>query len=188
MAEFALTPRSPLDGYRRDFATARLAERTGFSLLSLAIPRGGEALARSTLETVCGCTPPPPGQSVPTGAGDRIIWSAPDQLFAVLAPRGDGETARAMTAMKAAFYVTDQSDNWAMLGLAGRGARAALERICPLDLHDTRFPVNAAARTVMHHMGAFLVREGEEDWLLMSAASMAHSFLHAVELSLLWTS
>ena len=59
-----------------------------------------------------------------------------------------------------------------------------LERLCPLDLHESAFPVGAAQRTVMEHMGAVILREGTDEFLLLSASSSAASFLHAVKTSI----
>ena len=74
------------------------------------------------------------------------------------------------------------------LELAGPGAIAALERICPLDLHDSAFPVGAAGRTTMEHMSAVIIRTGPDTFLLLSASSSGMSFLHALETSLAYTS
>ena len=60
----------------------------------------------------------------------------------------------------------------------------ALERICPLDLDPLGFEGDGAARTTMEHMGAFVMRDGEGGFFLMSARSSAKSFLHAVETSI----
>ena len=108
----------------------------------------------------------------------------PDQVFILFAPPHPDravETVRA--ALGPAAYVTDQSDSWAMLRIAGAGIRAALERICPLDLDDEVFPQGRVARTAMEHLSAIILRDGEDSFLLMSPRSSARSFLHAVELS-----
>lgn len=187
MAEYTLEAKSPLAGYAERFGTLHLAERTGFGLVSLAVPLGGDKPAAAALKKAWGLAAPAPGRSVVAKDGTRLIWSGPDQLLALFDHPGHGAEARVAEATGGAFHTTDQSDNWVALSLAGPGARAALERLCPLDLHDDAFPVDAAGRTVMEHMGAFIVREAEDDYLLMSASSSARSFLHAVEHSIHYT-
>ena len=103
-----------------------------------------------------------------------ILFEAPD-------PDRAAETVG--DALGPAAYVTDQSDSWAMLRIAGAGARAALERICMLDLDAAAFPEGRVARTVMEHLAAIILRDGPDSFLLMSPRSSARSFLHAVELS-----
>ena len=83
-------------------------------------------------------------------------------------------------------YTTDQTDNWVILEVSGKATLSALERLCPLNLDLDAFPVGASGRTVMEHMGALIVRTGEDSFLLMSASSSAKSFAHAVELSFEW--
>jgi len=131
------------------------------------------------------CGPPETGASTP---GDRhaarVLGIQPDQVFILFEPPDPDRPADTVkAALGAAAYVTDQSDSWAMLRIAGAGVRAALERICPLDLEDEAFPVGRVARTAMEHLAAIVLRDGADSFLLMSPRSSARSFLHAVELS-----
>jgi len=80
-------------------------------------------------------------------------------------------------------YCTDQSDSWVSLEVSGPLATSALERICPIDLHPTEFAVGAVARTTMEHLGVIITRTGDDQYLMMSAASSAESFLHAITTS-----
>ena len=86
--------------------------------------------------------------------------------------------------LNGAAYTTDQTDVWVALGLSGAARGAALERICPIDLHPDAFAVDDAARTVMEHLGVLILRTDADEYLLLSASSSARSFLHAVETSL----
>ena len=56
----------------------------------------------------------------------------------------------------------------------------SVARICPIDLHADAFGPDHATRTVMEHIGAMILRTGEDAFLLLSARSSAQSFLHAV--------
>ena len=148
-------------------------------------PEGGDDAFAAALADGFGAALPATGASAPGDRyGARILGMQPDQVFILFAPPHPDravETVRA--ALGPAAYVTDQSDSWAMLRIAGAGIRAALERICPLDLDDEVFPQGRVARTAMEHLSAIILRDGEDSFLLMSPRSSARSFLHAVELS-----
>ena len=186
MAELALTARSPLDGYERSFGTVTLAEVTGLSLVSAAVPHGGDDTLAAALAAGLGAARPATGDSAPGDRyGARLLGMQPDQLFILFeAPDPDRPAESVAEALGPAAYVTDQSDSWAMLRIAGAGVRAALERICMLDLDDAAFPEGRVARTVMEHLAVIILRDGPDSFLLMSPRSSARSFLHAVEVSI----
>ena len=185
MAEFALTARTPLDGYAGTFGGIALAEAAGLSLVSAAVPRGGDDAFAAALAEGFGASRPSPGDSAPGDRlGARILGMQPDQLFILFeAPDPDRAAETVSAALGPAAYVTDQSDSWAMLRIQGRGVRAALERLCMLDLDDAAFPEGRVARTVMEHLAVIILRDGADSFLLMSPRSSARSFLHAVEQS-----
>ena len=185
MADFALEPRAPLGGYAETLGRVTLAEATGLALVSAAVPNGGDEAFAAALAEGLGATRPAAGDSV---AGDRygarLLGMQPDQLFILFeAPDPDRAAETVADALGPAAYVTDQSDSWAMLRIAGAGVRAALERICMLDLDDAAFPEGRVARTVMEHLAVIVLRDGPDSFLLMSPRSSAGSFLHAVEVS-----
>ena len=185
MAEFALTARTPLDGHTETCGSVTLTEAAGLSLVSAAVPNGGDDAFAAALAKGFGAARPSTGDSA---AGDRlgarILGMQPDQIFILFeAPDPDRAAETVSAALGAAAYVTDQSDSWAMLRIAGTGVRTALERICPLDLADEGFPEGRVARTVMEHLAVIILRDGAESFLLMSPRSSARSFLHAVALS-----
>lgn len=206
MADFALAARAPLGGYARSFGAISLAEVAGLALVSAAVPQGGDdafakalaagfgaarpATGASTLgDSTLGASIPGDsisGDSIPGDrVGARILGMQPDQLFILFEPPDpDRAAATVAAALGPAGYVTDQSDSWAMLRIAGAGVRAALERICMLDLDDAAFPEGRVARTVMEHLAVIILRDGPDSFLLMSPRSSARSFLHAVELSI----
>lgn len=181
--EFTLTAKPFLGGYSRDFNGTTLTEATDVSITSIAQPLGGrEALAKA-VQSAWGCALPTPGKTVEADDGHRMFCTGPDRFLltgpALADPAGD-----AAKALKAAGYVTDQSETWVTLRLSGPQARPALERICPVDLHPDALPAGAFARTVMEHLGAIVLAEGGDTFTLMSASSSANSFLHAIEVSL----
>ena len=185
MADFTLEAKPQLGGFSRTVSGTELAEVRGKALVSIAIPLGGESALAAALESALGTALPAPGKTARAAAdGLRLLRLQQDQLFALFNHQGDRPVDAVSAQLGDAGYYTDQSDGWVLLRLRGPSAREALERICPLDLHDAAFADGDAARTVMEHLGVVILREGADSYLLMSAASSARSFLHAVETSL----
>jgi len=167
------------------FGDSSVVERNDIALVSVSTPQGGDATLAEALEN--GWSLDAPAPTLSTVSGDtRAIRTAPDQMMLVFPHPTPDANARVQDKLNGAGYTTDQTDAWVVLELSGPQVLSALERICPLDLHDSAFPVNAAGRTIMEHMGAFIVRTGDDTYLLMSASSSAQSFLHAVETSFEW--
>jgi len=171
-----------LGGYSHDFAGAVLTEVTDHAIVSLATPLGGGAALAEAVQKAWGSALPQPGAA--TSAGDATLISATADSYLALLPAVEGLAVTGVAeALGDAGYYTEQTDNWVMLRLSGTLAVPALERICPLDLDEAVMPVGSAQRTVMEHLGVFIVREAADQFLLLSASSSAGSFLHAVELS-----
>lgn len=182
--ECELYSKPPLGDYIRSSGGIYLGERSDLALVSLAMPLGKEKELARTVKKAWGVALPDNGKSV-VGKNDiRIIRTAIDQYFIQFAsdsPQADLEINKALNNIG---YTTDQTHGWVTLELSGKDVRTALERICMIDLHKENFLINDAARTVMEHMGALIVRSDEDKFLLMSASSSAISFLHAVETSI----
>ena len=142
MSDPALTARPPLGGYDRTIGTVSLAEEAGLALVSAAVPQGGDAAFAAALADGFGATRPATGDSAEGDRhGARVLGMQPDQLFILFEPPDRDRPAETVSAaLGAAAYVTDQSDSWAMLRIAGAGVRIALERICPLDLDAVGLP------------------------------------------------
>lgn len=184
MADFTLMAEPPLAGTDMVIAGVRLWAPFDLAVVSIALPLGREATAEAAIEAAYGQALPEIGTSVVAAEGTRLVRLAPDMAFALF-PRAAPDADRVVAdRLKGAVYTTDQTDVWVALGLAGAGARRALERICPIDLHQDVFVVDDAGRTVMEHLGVLILRSGEDDYLLLSASSSARSFRHALEVSL----
>lgn len=186
MADITLTPKPLLDGLEIATDTCALREVTDVALASVAIPQGGEAAFDQALGSAFGLEMPTPTQTTVNDTA-RAARIAPDQILLMLSGRADVHIDDVEAAFAQSGYVTDQSGSWVLCEVSGPGAIRALERLCPIDLHDSAFPVGAYARTVMEHMGAGVLRIGPERFWLMSASSSARSFAHALELSLRYT-
>ncbi|MXQ07990.1 sarcosine oxidase subunit gamma [Alphaproteobacteria bacterium GH1-50] len=154
--------------------SSRLPLEIGGVTLALAEPgrvtwvavRDDGALA-SALEEEVGCGLPTALRST-TASGLRLVWHGPGQVLAI----------GALPSALAGLPMTDQSDGFACLALSGHGARDVLARLTPVDLRGHVFPVDGAARTLLGHMTATLIREGDAAWLCLVPRSMADSAVH----------
>jgi len=179
-----LTAEPLLGGFEERFGGTDLVELTDLAIVSIAIPLGGDAALAAALSKTYGTDMPAPGRSVISTDGQtRFLWTARDQLFALFEDGSPNAAADVKKNLGDTGYVTLQSDNWVALRLSGEKARDALERICPIDLHPTTFAEGHVARTMMEHMGVFILRDDLNAFLLLSASSSAETFLHAVKTS-----
>ncbi|MEM9344402.1 MAG: sarcosine oxidase subunit gamma family protein [Pseudomonadota bacterium] len=169
MASIRLQAKPVLD-VNIEIGGVRIRERDDLALVSVA-----GATSLDWLEM--------PTPTMSTEAGDmRAISIAQDQVMLIFQHRTP-DAERVVRKRLNDGYTTDQTDVWVVLEVEGPYVRDGLERICPLDLHPEEFSIGSAARTVMEHMGAMIVRTGTDRFLLLSARSSAKSFLHAVETS-----
>ena len=187
MAEFTLTAEPFLGRYEQSFVGVKMREIYDVALVSAAVPLGKLTAAKRAVKSALGVALPNIGGSVRSKDGNiRILRLGSDQAL-VIFPRAQHKTGaepHIAALLDGKFYTTDQSDVWSMLELSGKGARLALERICPLDLSASAFAIGAVARTSMQHLGTIIIRSDEDSFLLMSASSSAQSFLHALETSI----
>ncbi|MEE9335763.1 MAG: sarcosine oxidase subunit gamma family protein [Granulosicoccaceae bacterium] len=186
MSDFNFVSQPVLGGFSQESQGVSITEQISLGIVSVACPNNGdEALAASAKKAFCCSLPDVSGVEVSDGGTMRWLGLQPQQWFVLFehgADQGDplaiikdqlGDTA----------YCTDQSDSWVSLEISGPLAISALERICPIDLHPAVFPVAAVARTTMEHLGVIITRTGDDQFLMMSAASSADSFLHAITTS-----
>lgn len=84
-----------------------------------------------------------------------------------------------------AAAVTDQSDGYAVLRLAGPRVKSVLEKGVPLDLHDSVFIPGRAASTSCAHIGIILWRlddnQGHAVFEVAAFRSLARNLWHFIE-------
>jgi len=162
----------PVLGVKTEIGGVRVRERADLALVSVA---GASSLGAYGLDM--------PSPTVSTESGSvRAISTGVEQLLLAFSHQAP-DAERVVRERLSDGYTSDQTDAWVILEVEGVHVRDGLERICPLDLHPEAFSIGSAARTVMEHMGAMIVRTGTDRFLLLSARSSARSFLHAVETS-----
>ncbi len=138
-------------------------DRDGLGIASLSMRRGREAELQQLFSAQYGAALPEGPRRV-LGRGVAVMGTGPGSwlLFSEGGANSLGRTLK--SAVGDSGSVTDQSDAWAVLRLAGAGVRDLLSHLIPLDLHPRVFPVGAAVSTMLLHMGALLWRlEDEQD-------------------------
>lgn len=180
MASLTATPVLGTDPIRIGDNT--ITPRPDLAMVSVATPLDGEAALKKALKSGFGLELP--GSKLASRSGDtHALRMTPDQILLVFAHATPDAEPHVQARLNGAGYTTDQSDALMVIDLDGPQTRAALERLCPIDLHGGVFPIDANARTVMEHMGATVHRISETSYRLIAAGSSARSFLHAVETS-----
>ena len=190
MADAALVPRAPFSGLGPSAGTGTgiiATDRDGLGLATVSVRNGqGPALSRHVKERFGLVLPNGPRRAAVggisfagTGPG---VWLAAQES-------GGNEFAAALEAeIGPMAAVTDQSDGYAVLRLAGPRLRDALAKIVPLDVHAGAFERGDVASTVAWHMGVTLWRledaaDGSPVFEFAVFRSLAGSFGHALALS-----
>lgn len=152
-----------------------ITEVVDVALASLASRRGREAdVAR--IAAGLQITLPGPGR-----ANARALWLGPEQWM-IEAPFATQEDI--VAALKPHFgdaaSLTEQTDAWLRLDLAGPDLHAVFERLCALDTRA--MAPGHATRTVIEHLGCYLICNAAKFTLLgprSSAASLHHALATA---------
>jgi heterotetrameric sarcosine oxidase gamma subunit len=166
-----LIARTPFDGHLPLIHGSVEAVEVDLGTITSVAPFAGQASAVSkALEKAVGCALPPVGAFSSKGE-TRIAWSGLDQYFVM----GPGPVSIPGAAL------TDQSDAWASVRVAGAGSRDVLSRLVPIDLRPNVFEVGHAARTMLGHMSCLLMRVESDGYVLLVFRSMAASAAHDLD-------
>ncbi len=165
-----LTAKSPCAGLLPlDIGTVTLTEAGPERMTSLAPFRGREAALATVLKQAHGVNWPAPNRA--TGRdGVRMLWFG-QRMALLIGPAPDA-------ALAAEAALSDQSDAWAVVTLAGPGARDVLARLTPLDLRPNRFKRGHTARTDLRHMMASVTRLGPDRYRVMVFRGFAETLVH----------
>jgi len=189
VADFTLTAEPPLRSYKREFDGVLLRELPRLAIVAVSIPLGQDREIAKALKAAYKTGLPDHGGSLVSKDGKtRIMRFTQDQVLVLFDHDEPNAALVVSSVLKGKGYVVDQTHNWVALSLSGPLSRAALERICAVNLHKDAFLVDKAERTVMEHLGAIVVRKNEDEFLLMSASSSAKTFVHALETSIKYVS
>ncbi|MFN4203832.1 MAG: sarcosine oxidase subunit gamma [Tabrizicola sp.] len=164
-----LIAKSALEGRSIALGGVTLAEVEVGPITSVAVFPGAAKLVAKGLKAL-GLAMPAPNSFVEK-KGARIVWTGRDQAFliGVEPPAIEGAA------------LTDQSDGWAVLSLAGAASVEVLARLVPVDLRLPACPVGTALRAPVNHMNAVLLRVGDYAFEIMVFRSMARTAWHEIE-------
>lgn len=155
-----------------------ITEQFDIALASLALRRGQDLTGAAK---AAGVPLPGPAQ-YQAGAPYSAFWVTPEMWF-VEAPFASHEAIAAH--LKAAFgeaaSITEQTDAWVIFDLTAPNLALVLERLCNADFRAV--PDGHATRTVIDHLGCYLVKLGSSTARVYGPRSSAQSLLHAVEVA-----
>lgn len=159
-----------------------IAERCDIALASLALRRGQQAAFEAAAKELGVPLPPPACHQ--GGPVFSAFWVTPDMWF-VEADFAQHEDIAAH--LKAGFdqaaSITEQTDAWVRFDVTGAELAALLERLSNLDFDA--LPQGYASRTVIEHLGVYLIKHGAEKAVLYGPRSSAQSLLHALHVAAL---
>lgn len=167
-----LLPEPPLAGASARHGDCTLAAMAAAPLYWLAPYPGQTAACDAALQAAFGLALPPPGTTAVSGAVE-LRWAGRAQAL-LIGP------ARPPQALAPHGAVTEVSDVYARLLLAGAAAPAVLARLMPLDLRPERFPPGRTARSLLGHVAA-QVTAGDAALEVMVMRSFAKTAFHEIE-------
>ncbi|MFK7743650.1 MAG: sarcosine oxidase subunit gamma [Roseobacter sp.] len=174
-----LTPLGSAKPERIKIGAVTISENPALGLASVAARLGHEAAVTKTLHGLLGAAPPAPSKAT-LNEPMSAVWIGPNQWL-IIAPFETHEDLASTLAIKLAgtASVTEQSDGWATFDLSGPTVVELLERLCAAPAR--RMSHGDAQRSVIHHMGCFVICEKEQHrFRVMGPRSSAGSLHHAV--------
>jgi len=157
-----------------------VTERWDVALASVAARRGRMGELAQAAKTA-GLPLPGPSQHI-SGTPYSTFWVAPEMWF-MEAPFATHELIadQLKAALGGAASVTEQTDAWVIFDLAAPSLAPLLERLCSVDF--PALPDGFATRTVIEHLGCYLIRHSAEAVRIYGPRSSAKSLLHALEVA-----
>ena len=155
-----------------------ITERFDVALASVAARRG--RMADLALAAGLAGLPLPGPARHAAGVVYAAFWTAPE-MWLVEAPfqTHEGVEALLKQALGDAASVTEQTDAWVAFDLAAPDLGPVLERLCNVDFRGVAD--GYATRTMIEHLGCYLVRHGAGAARLYGPRSSAKDLLHALE-------
>ncbi len=155
-----------------------ITERMDVALASVAARRGRTAeLVRAAKATGVPLPDPARHQAGPIFGA---FWVSPEMWF-VEAPFATHEAIAATLKAKLGetASVTEQTDAWVVFELTAPDLAPVLERLCNVDFAVVS--IAHATRTVIEHLGVYLIKRGPGAARVYGPRSSAESLLHALE-------
>ncbi len=158
----------------------RIVERFDVALASIATRKGREA---DVAKAAVAAKIPLPDPARWVGAEPwSAFWVAPAMWF-VEAPFATHEDI--LSHLKHAFgdaaSISEQTDAWVRYDLSGQALPTLLERLSNVDL--VQVPDGFATRTLIEHLGCYLIKKSGTEISLYGGRSSAINLLHALEIA-----
>ncbi|MFA8384792.1 MAG: sarcosine oxidase subunit gamma [Pelagibaca sp.] len=159
-------------------AGVTLTEHPGHAFASIAARLGQETACAAQLATLLGGAAPKVGAMVSTDT-HMAFWIGPDQWM-ISAPFDTHEDLA--TQLTARFgktaSITDQTDAWVCFDMQGDGVEQVMQLCANIDIEQMQ--VGAAARSVIHYMGVYVIRTAKDALTILGGRSSAGSLHHAL--------
>lgn len=173
----ALTPLGHLKPRIETIGPVTIAEVVTTALASVATRSGRDADV-AQIAAAAGVPLPGPGGHA-QNAVYAAFWLGPQQWM-VEAPHGTHEDIVAIlrASFAAAASITEQTDAWVRFDVTAPDLPAMFERLCGFDLRAAA--PGAATRTVIDHLGCYVILRTGGTVSVLGPRSSAHSLHHAL--------
>jgi len=107
----------------------------------------------------------PARPGIAAGDGVSALWLGPTEWLVVGGVDREADLAARLQGALAGRHaaVTNVTDNWTVIALAGPKALDVLAKGCPLDLHPRAFPVGSVAQSMVAQADVILHRADDAD-------------------------
>lgn len=160
-------------------AKLTLSENPDIALASVTARADHTTACRAHLNALLGSDAPAPGKAC-LHDPELAFWTGPDQWM-IAAPFETHEdlAARLKAQFGVAASITEQTDAWACFDLRGDGIDPVMELLCAINIRAMQ--TGDAARTVIHHLGCFVIRMAPAgDLRILGPRASAGSLHHAI--------
>lgn len=108
-----------------------------------------------------------------------IFWTGPEQWMAE-APFASHEDITAILSKSFAGIasITEQTDGWCRFLITGPDMAGLVALLCAVDMRG--FSKGSAVRTIIEHIGCFLLQSEDGNWLIIGPRSSAQSLHHTI--------
>ncbi len=161
------------------FENLCITENDGVALASVSARSGHEETCRDVLKTMLGAVPEV-GKAI-LHDPEAGFWMGPEQWM-IGAPRDTHELLadQLKSSLGDAASVTEQTGAWVCFDVTGPAMPDLCERLCAVPIR--RMQAGDAQRTVIHHLGCFVIRRQANDHIRIlgpraSAGSLHHALL-----------
>ncbi len=162
------------------FGTFIITERFDVALASVALRRGREKDLAKAAKSLG--LPLPPASMATGGSTFSAFWMTPEMWMVEAAfATHDDIAGHLKLALGEAASVTEQTDAWVRFDISAVNLTPLMERLSNLDL--TTLPDGFASRTVIEHLGVYLIKRSDTEITLYGPRASAKSLVHALEVT-----